>query len=62
MALEPDQVGAWLFAAGQDGEGSEVSEIQLDHESGLYPTDFEDVAVAMHNDWAEIFSRLGEAE
>ena len=62
VALEPDQVGAWLFTAGQEGGGSEVSEIKLDHESGLYPTDFEDVAVAMHNDWARIFSRLGEDE
>ena len=62
VALEADQVGAWLFKPDATGEGSTVNEIPLDGESGLYPTDFEDVAVAMHNDWAEIFSRLGEAE
>ena len=62
VALDPDQVGAWLFKPDATGEGSTVNEIPLDGESGLYPTDFEDVAVAMHNDWAEIFSRLGEDE
>lgn len=62
VALDASEVGAWFFNPDPNGEGSTVSEIGLDEESGLYPTDFEDVAVAMHNDWAEIFSRLGEAE
>ena len=62
VALKPDQVGAWLFKPDEAGEGSTVSPIPLDEESGLYPTDFEEVARAMHNDWATIFSRLGEAE
>lgn len=62
VALEACQVGAWFFKPDPNGEGSTVSEIGLDEESGLYPTDFEEVARAMHNDWAEIFSRLGEAE
>ncbi len=62
VALDASQVGAWFFKPDPNGEGSTVSEIGLDEESGLYPTDFEDVAVAMHNDWAEIFSRLGKAE
>ena len=59
VALDPSQVGAWLFKPDATEEGSTVSEVGLD-ESGLYPSDFEDVAVAMHNDWAEISSRLGE--
>ena len=62
VALEPDQVGAWLFKPDEGVGGSTVSEIPLDDESGLYPTDFEDVAIAMHNDWADIFSRLEEDE
>lgn len=62
VALEPDQVGAWLFRPDESGGGSRVSEIPLDDESGLYPTDFEDVAIAMHNEWAEISSRLGQDE
>ncbi len=59
VALDPTQVGAWLFKPDATEEGSTVSEVGLD-ESGLYPSDFEDVAVAMHNEWAEISSRLGE--
>lgn len=62
VALDASQVGAWFFKPDPNGEGSTVSEIGLDEESGLYPTDFEEVARAMHNDWAEIVSRLGEAE
>ena len=62
VALDASQVGAWFFKPDPNGEGSMVSEIGLDEESGLYPTDFEEVARAMHNDWAEIFSRLGEDE
>ena len=61
VALKPDEVGAWLFELDAGGGGSKVREIGLD-ESGLYPADFDDVAAAMHNDWAEIFSRLGEDE
>ena len=62
VALRPDEVGAWLFKSDENGEGSTIDEIPLDDESGLYPTDFEEVARVMHNDWAEIFSRLGEDE
>ncbi len=59
VALHSTQVGAWLFKPDATEEGSTVTPIDLD-ESGLYPTDFEDVAVEMHNEWAEISSRLGE--
>ena len=58
--LRPDQVGAWLFRPGEDGAGSEVREIGLD-ESGIYPTGFHEVAAALHNDWAEITSRIENA-
>ena len=61
VALRPDQVGVWLFKPTSDRKGSEVKEIRLD-ESGLYPSGFDEVAAALHNDWAEISSRTGEAE
>ena len=61
IALHPDQVGAWLFKPEGGHKGSKVTEIRLD-ESGLYPAGFDEVAVALHNDWAEISSRTGEAE
>ena len=57
VALRPDQVGAWLFQPKRRPKGSVVSEIGLD-ESGLYPAGFDDVTAALHNDWADITSRI----
>ncbi len=59
VALGSDQVGAWLFEPKRRPRGSVVSEIRLD-ESGLFPSGFDDVAAALHNDWADISSRIGE--
>ena len=61
VALDADQVGAWLFKPDESGGGSTVEEIGLD-ESGLYPSGFEEVAAALHNKWAAISSRLGDDE
>ena len=57
VALRSDQVGAWLFTPSKRSRGSTVTEIDIDN-SGLYPSGFNDVAVALHNDWAEIASRI----
>ncbi len=59
VALRPDQVGAWLFEPKQRPKGSVVKEIRLD-ESGLYPSDYYEVASALHNEWADISSRIGD--
>jgi len=59
VALGSDQVGAWLFEPKRRPRGSVVSEIRLD-ESGLFPSGFDDVAAALHNDWADISSRIGD--
>ena len=61
LALRPDQVGAWLFKPKRRPKGSVVKEVRLD-DSGLYPSEFDEVARVLHNDWAEISSRIGEAE
>lgn len=58
-ALTADQVGVWLFRPKTRPRGSEVVEIKLD-ESGLYPSDFNDVAIALGNDSAKIYNRIGE--
>ena len=60
VALRPDQVGAWLFEPKRRPKGSVVKEIRLD-ESGLYPSDFDAVAAALHNDWADISSRIEDS-
>ena len=59
VALRPDQVGAWLFKPKSRPRGSVVEEIRLD-DSGLYPSGFDEVAAALHNDWAEISSQIGD--
>ena len=61
--LDARDVGVWLFEPARDGPGSKnVEEIALDAESGLYPSGFDTVATALHNDWAEIASRRGDVE
>ena len=57
VALRPDQVGAWLFEPKKRPKGSVVKEIPLD-EDGTYPTGFDDIALALHNDWAAIGNRV----
>ena len=61
FALRSDQVGAWLFEPKRRPKGSIVREIRLD-DSGLYPSEFDEVARVLHNDWAEISSWIGDAE
>ena len=61
FALEHDQVGAWLFQPKSRRRGSIVKEIRLD-DSGLFPSGFTDVAVDLHNDWADLASQVGEAK
>ncbi len=60
FVLKPDQVGAWLFHPQEHLRGSVVKEIRLD-DSGLYPSGFDEVAAALHNDWADISSGIGES-
>ena len=62
VALEPSQVGAWLFKPSQRPRGSIVQEVKPDPQTGLYPTDFDDVSMALYNDGAEIFNRLQEKQ
>lgn len=56
-ALEADEVGTWLFKPTEGPTGSVVTEIRLD-EDGQYPCGFDDVAIALHNDWASITSGI----
>lgn len=57
VALRPEQVGAWLFEPKLRPKGSTVQEIRLD-DTGMYPAGYEAVATALHNDWAELASRI----
>lgn len=53
VSLRQEEVGAWLFEPKKKPLGSVVKEIQLD-EAGLFPTGFEDVAAALHNESSRI--------
>ena len=59
--LDANSVGVWLFEPAEPGRGSTVREIELDADTGLYPSGFDSVASVLHNDWAEIASRRGDA-
>ena len=64
VALDPSDVGVWLFRPETSGTqmlGSVVEEVPLD-ESGLYPSGFDDVSMALHNDWANISSEIGNSD
>ena len=56
-AIGPHEVGAWLFKSSERPRGSVVSEVKLDSETGLYPTDYDAVSEALYNQGAEIFNR-----
>ena len=57
--LRPEQVGAWLFEPKKRPRGSVVRELAFG-EYGLSDTGFDEVASALHNDWADIASRIEE--
>ena len=59
-ALNPADVGAWLFKPSGRPKGSIVEEVVLDAETGLYRTDYGDVSDALYNEGARIFNRLQE--
>ena len=60
-ALTEDQVGVWSFEPTRRPKGARVVEAKREP-SGLYDTGFDDVAIALHNDWANISNRIGETE
>ena len=60
ISLRPDEVGVWLFQPKKRPKGSIVKEISLD-DSGLFPSGFDEVAATLHNNWADISSRIGES-
>ena len=60
-SLGARDVGVWLFEPTQDSGGATVREIALDADTGLYPTGFDAVAAALHNDWANIADLRGDA-
>ncbi len=61
VALRQEEVGAWLFRPKRRPKGSVVEEIKLDHETGLYPTDYGAVSEALYNENVSIFNQIQDA-
>ncbi len=59
ISLQSNQVGVWMFEPKARPKGSMVKEVRAD-EAGLYSADFDEVAIALHNDWARITDQVGE--
>lgn len=59
-ALEPENVGVWLFEPKKRPKGTVVKEIKLDTDSGSFPAGYGDVTEALYNEWVEIESRIEE--
>ena len=61
-ALNPNDVGAWLFKPGNHSKGSVVEEIALDPETGLYPAGYDLVSETLYNESAIIYNRIQESK
>lgn len=59
LALKSEDVGAWFFKPKKRPKGSVIEEIDL-KQAGLYSSSFNEVATAIHNEWAEISSLAKE--
>ncbi len=51
-ALPPEDVGVWLFQEKEGESGSVVTEVERDLDTGVYGVEYDDVAMALHNEWA----------
>ena len=58
VALDTNDVGAWLFKISSRPKGSVVEQIHLDPETGLFPSDYSDVGESLYNEGAKINNRL----
>ena len=59
--LHPREVGVWRFMPGTAAHGVVVEEIEIDDE-GMYSSGFDEVAVRLHNQWAELESQADQSD
>ena len=62
VALEPAEVGAWMFQPSRRPKGSIVKEIPLDIESATFPAGFGEVTASLYNNWAKISNRVEQGK
>ena len=51
-ALPPEAVGVWLFQEKEGESGSVVTEVERDPDTGVYGVGYDDIAIALNNEWA----------
>lgn len=61
LVLHSREVGAWRFLPATAARGVVVEEIEIDDE-GMFPSGFDEVAVSLHNHWAELESRASQSD
>ena len=59
-ALSPNEVGVWRFDTKKRPNGTVVKEIKLDPEIGNFESGYDDVAISVHNRWAEVSNLIEE--
>ena len=52
-ALHPDRVGVWRFHPPEEKDGARVTEIEMG-DAGLFEAGYEQVAMEVHNRWADL--------
>ena len=57
-ALDPRDVGVWLFERGEGDDGSHVKELPLDLNQGGFKSGYEDTARLTYNQWVAIHNLL----
>ena len=57
LALDPKEVGVWLFQHKPEQGGAVVEEVTIEPESGLFPTGYDEIGLALYRQSASIFNR-----
>ena len=57
LALDPKEIGVWLFRPNPQQGGTVVEEVTLDPESWLFPVDYDRIGLELYNQSARIFNR-----
>ena len=61
ISLSESDVGVWMFNKGKNSNGSTVKKVAME-DTGLYATEFDDVAISLHNEWARITNLIKDDE
>ena len=58
LALDPEDLGVWLFEPKNRPKGTVVKEIEFEVDYGGFRSGFDEVAIGTHNDYAAISNRI----